>query len=465
MTADRLSPAMTARLLQYSDVENAHDDPERIARLAGLIDELRGDDALVVGTGDDFAPGVLSMVSEGGQALDFYRRVDPALETFGNHDFDYGADRALEIAAESPQTWLTANVRRDGGRFGADRGVERVAVRSVDGVDVGFFGVTAPETAASNPGAVGLSFETPLSTGREAVETLREEGVDRVVALSHLGGGDPELARALDVDAVLGGHLHSETAERVDGVPLARPGVNGRRLVELDLESGAVTLHDVGDGPVDERLREAVTRRREAADLSRVVTTVERPVRRDEEAVFGGEAPIGNFVADAFGRHGVDREVDLALQNSGGIRSGAPLSGEVTVADLVSVLPFEERVVAVEVDGATLRAALASAGDRVSFGASNWWHAHLSGARVRYHREEGLLSATVDGEPLSEGRTYTLATSEFVLGAGDEFSPLDGTLPVVERGAVQYEALVDHAREHGVWTPVEGRVVIEGAVE
>jgi len=456
---------MTARLLQYSDVENAHDDPERIARLAGLIDDRRGDETLVVGTGDDFAPGVLSLVSEGRQALDFYRRVDPALETFGNHDFDYGAERALEIAAESPQTWLTANVRRDGHRFGADRGVERVAVRSVDGLDVGFFGVTAPETTASNPGAAGLSFEDPLTAARDAVETLRERGADRVVALSHLGERDPDLARNLDVDAVLGGHLHSETAELVDGVPLTRPGVNGRRLVEVDLDSGAVTLHDVRDGPVDERLHETVERRRQAADLSTVVTTVDDPVRRDEETVFGGEAPIGNFVADAFRLEGVDREVDLALQNSGGIRSGPPLSGDVTVADLVSLLPFEEQVVAVAVDGATLREALASAGDRLSFGAENWWHAHLSGASLRYHRDGGLESVTVGGEPLADDRTYTLATSEFVLGAGDEFSALDETCPVLERGRVQYEALVAHARERGVTTPVEGRIVIDGPPE
>jgi len=453
---------MTARLLHYSDVENAHDHPERIARMAGLIAELRDDDTLVVGTGDDFAPGVLSLVSEGRQALDFYRRVDPALETFGNHDFDYGPDRALEIAAESPQTWLTANVRRDGRRFGAAEGVERVAVRSIDGLDVGFFGVTAPETAASNPGAVGLAFEDPLSAGRDAVETLRERGVDRVIALSHLGEGDPELARELDVDAVLGGHLHRETATRVDGVPVARPGVNGHRLVEVDLGSGTVTLHHVSDGSVDEDLRDTVERRRRAADLSEVVTTVDEPISRDEETVFGGEARVGNFVADAFRHAGVDREVDLALQNSGGIRSGAPLSGDVTVADLVSLLPFEERVVAVEVDGATLREALASAGDRVSFGVEDWWHAHLSGARIRYHRDHGLESVTVRGEPLSDGRTYTLATSEFVLGAGDEFPALDGALPVVERGDVQYEALVTHAREHGVTTPVEGRVAIEG---
>ncbi|MFT4885767.1 MAG: hypothetical protein ACI8U4_003295, partial [Natronomonas sp.] len=49
------------RLLHYSDIENAHDDPERVGRIAGLIDERRGADALVCGTGDNMAPGVLPL--------------------------------------------------------------------------------------------------------------------------------------------------------------------------------------------------------------------------------------------------------------------------------------------------------------------------------------------------------------------------------------------------------------------
>ncbi len=451
---------MTARLLHYSDVENAYDDPERIGRMAGLIAERRDDDTLVVGTGDDFSPGVLSLTTEGEQALDFYRAVAPDLETFGNHDFDYGPDRLREIVAESPQTWLTANVVADGGVFGAEVGVRTTTVRSVDGLDVGFFGLTAPETGASNPKAVGVGFEDPLASARDAVAELRAAGVDRVVALSHLGDGDAELARETDVDAVLGGHLHSETVDRVAGVPVVRPGVNGHRLAEVSLDGGEVTMHSVADGPVHEGVRDAMRERQREADLSEVVAVATTPVVRDEATVFGGEARVGNFVADAFRNAGFDREVDVALQNSGGIRSGEPLSGAVTVADLVSLVPFEERVAAVEVDGATLREALASAADPVSFGAEDWWHAHVSGARLTYDRSDGLTSVEVGGEPLRDDRTYVLATSEFVLGAGDEFPALDGDLRVLEYGAVQYEALVRHAREHGVETPVEGRVTI-----
>ncbi len=77
---------MAARTGRYSDVENAYDDPERIGRLAGLIDELRDPGTLVAGTGDNTSPGVLALVTEGEQSLPFFGAIGTDVETFGNHD-------------------------------------------------------------------------------------------------------------------------------------------------------------------------------------------------------------------------------------------------------------------------------------------------------------------------------------------------------------------------------------------
>lgn len=63
---------MSPRLRHYADVEAAHDDPERIGRLAGAVDALRDGDALVVGAGDDTGPSALALVT------DAYRRVTGA---------------------------------------------------------------------------------------------------------------------------------------------------------------------------------------------------------------------------------------------------------------------------------------------------------------------------------------------------------------------------------------------------
>ena len=163
---------MTLRLLHYSDIENAYDDPERIGRLAGSVDAVRDPDTLVFGTGDNTSPGILPLVTRGEQSLDFFRAVDPDADTLGNHDFDYGPDRALELIDRAPQPWICANVERNGGHFGRDGDIYRRRVFDANGTRVGVFGVVTPRTASINPATEDVSFTDPIAAAEEAVETL-----------------------------------------------------------------------------------------------------------------------------------------------------------------------------------------------------------------------------------------------------------------------------------------------------
>jgi 2',3'-cyclic-nucleotide 2'-phosphodiesterase (5'-nucleotidase family) len=450
---------MGPRLLHYSDVENAYDDPERIGRLAGVLRELDGEDALIAGTGDDTSPGVLALATEGRQALSFFEAVDTDVETFGNHDFDYGPAATRDVVADSPQTWVSANVRKNGDLFGADEGVVPWTVLEVDGDRVGFFGVTDPTTASINPEAGGLEFTDPMAAAERAVDALRIEGVDYVVALSHLGKDDDELARRVDVDAVLGGHVHDERVATVGGTVLTRPGVNGRVVMEVSLPDGEVTRHGVAGGPLDADVADALRANERDAGLDEVVATVEDPVARDRDAAFGGESRLGNWVTDAY-RWATG--ADVGLQNAGGIREGDPIAGEVTAADIVGLVPFEEPIDVAELTGAELLDVLAEgAGDHVAFEADGEWHAHVSGAEVVFDRDAGeVVAARVDGEPVDPGATYALATSSYLLYTDHEFPSLTEDHRV-ESGDLQYDVLVDYASEHGIEPSLEGRVRLE----
>ncbi|WP_433623893.1 bifunctional metallophosphatase/5'-nucleotidase [Halomicrococcus sp. NG-SE-24] len=444
------------RLLQYSDVENAYDDPGRIGRLAGRLGQLDGEDALLVGTGDNTSPGVLALVTEGRQALDLFSAVEPDVATFGNHDFDYGPAAVRDVVAESPQTWVTANVFRDGERFAADL-TRRTAVLEADGTRVGFTGVTTPRTASLNPQATDLTFADPVAAAEEAVADLRTRGVDRrgevVVAPAEMRQDDD----AVDADAVLGGHVPTERIDRVDGTLVTRPGDGGRAVLEVDLEAGTATRHETGDARRANEVARALRERMAAAGLDEVVASVEEPLVRTEATLFGGESRVGNFVADAY-RWAIG--ADVALQNSGGIRSGDPIQGEVTVADLVSLIPFEEPVAVAELSGERLRAALRQAVDgSLEFAEDGWFHAHVSGAELAWDRDAGTVEVVrVDGEPLDPSATYTVATSDYVLHTDDEFPAIEESQRVAT-GDVQYEVLVEYARTTGIGPSVEGRVV------
>ncbi|ELZ56829.1 MULTISPECIES: bifunctional metallophosphatase/5'-nucleotidase [Halorubrum] len=454
------------RLVHYSDIENVFDDPERAARLAGRIRALSGPDAAVVATGDTTAPGVLSLVATGRQVLDFYEATGTLLDTFGNHEFDYGPDALRDLVADAPATFVSANVRDEAGEpFGCDEGVVPWAVREVDGATVGFVGVTDPATDSLNPMAADLSFDDPVAAAGEALAEMRqsvadEGGLDRAVILSHLGAGDDDLARELDADAVLGGHVHSRRNETVADTLLVRPGVNGEAVadVDLDAEPPTATLHEPAGAEPAPGLADALAERMAAADLGEVVDTVGEPIERSGEVVHGGECRVGNFVADAF-RWAHD--ADVGLSNAGGLRQGDPFDGDVTKADLISLIPFEEPVALASVTGGELRDVLREmAAPEVDFGEEDWWHGHVSNARLVWDADaELIMEATVGGEPIDPDARYTVAVSEYLLHSEHEFPTLSERHRIDEAD-IQYEVLAAYARERGIDPEIEGRIEI-----
>ncbi len=452
---------MTPRVLHYSDLEGVYDRPARLARLAGRIDDLRDDGTLLCGSGDNTAPGVLSLVARGRQALPFFERVAPDAGTFGNHDFDYGHEATRGFVRDSPQQWVSANlVVDDDGEdvpFGAGAGVERSTVVECGGARVGITGVLDPAAADLTTQMDDLRVSDPVEAVGREIGRLREANVDYLVVLSHLGSGDDELARRFDLDAVLGGHVHAERAETVAGTPCTRPGPNGHRVMAVDLETGETTAHPVADADPDEALLATYERMEAETGLDETVAHVERPVERTRSLRTSGECRIGNFVADAY-RWAAG--ADVGLHNAGGIRDGPPRAGAVTVADLVSVVPFDEPVAVAELSGDDLRALFGEA-FRAPHGEDRWT-AHVSGCSVTYDSDaRELCEVRVGGDPVAGDRTYTVATNDFLLESPAEFPTLTADRRV-ETLDTQYEVLADYARTEGVAPAVTGRLDLDG---
>lgn len=448
---------MTCTLLHYADLERAHDDPETIGRLVGLVERLRDDETVVCGSGDDTGPGVLSLVTQGRQALDFYRAVDADVETFGNHDFDHGIDELLSVVEESPPTWVCANAVREGERFGATQGTEPWTVVQAGDRRIGIVGVAHPETAEINPNAAAVRFTDPIPAVEFAVDRLRNESVDRVVVVSHLGD-DTELARTVDVDVVLGGHDHERTVDLVDGTLVCRPGGTGEYLLEVSFadDRPTATHHDVAEGPLETNVAETYRRRTAEAGLAEVVGTTDEPIHCDLTACKQGESEIGNLITDAYRWK---TGADVGLNSGGGFRRRPPLRGAVTAFELVEVTPYGTDLVVVRVDGETLLAtlrglALADAPDDLP----RWHFGHVSGAEVVWDdAAEELRAARVDGDPVDPAAAYEVATSEFFV-ASDGLFPAIGPGNVVGRHGPQYEAVVEYVHETGLHPRLEGRI-------
>ena len=160
------------------------------------------------------------------------------------------------------------------------------------------------------------------------------------------------------------------------------------------------------------------------------------------------ETNVGDFIADAY-RAALG--ADVALFNGGSIRADTIIgAGDLTRRDVLSMLPFKNKVVKVEVTGATLRAALEHGVSRSAEDKEPGRFPQVSGLRFSFDasRPAGsrLTSVTVGGQPLDEQRTYTLAAPTFVVkDAGDGYTMFRGVKFLVqpEQGLTDSDILRD----------------------
>ncbi|WP_435333218.1 bifunctional metallophosphatase/5'-nucleotidase [Haloarchaeobius sp. TZWWS8] len=448
---------MSLRLLHFADLEAAYDVPERVGRVVTAIETLRDESTVVTGGGDDTSPSVLSMATAGRQSLDFFEAVRPDVEVFGNHEFDHSPARAVELARESPQTWLNANVYEGDERFAAEVSTASTVVDTAAG-RVGLFGLSPPELCAINPGLT-FNVRDPVSVGtREAERLRREDDAEYVVAVSHCGD-DTELAAAADVDVILGGHDHEPRDEVVAGTRLVRPGAAGRRLAEVRVEpDGTETRwHDVTEFDPDEAVTQTLDHRLEALGLDTVVTTVDGPLSR---RVRDGESPVGTFVAESFRRAG---DADVGLVNSMAMRDcGVPLDGRVTLADLHSLVPFDGGgLVTLSLSGRELRAVAREASAK-HIDRDDLWNGQFAGLTMTWDAErETVDSLAVGDRPVDPEARYTLTTLRYLIVEDTEFPTLGESAVVAESGSL-HEAMADCARQSGIPTQPVGWLTRSG---
>ncbi len=304
---------------------------------------------------------------------------------------------------------------------------------------------------------------------------MEAQGADLVVVTSHLCGSDArDLAAAVDgIDVIVGDHCAEvlQEPEVINDTIVSFAGDEYDFLGELtltvqfgDVKSHEFTLHEVTtditpdptiqaivddwEAQLDEALGEVIGFRNNAWDVR-------------TEAVRSGETGFANYIADTI-RMSVG--ADVALTNGGGIRSDQIYEGgeDITRRDVLSILPFGNTVVMVEVSGATILQALehgVAAGTpqgrfpQVSGMTYVWDPSADAGARI--------VDVTVGGAPLDPAATYTLATNDFLLGGGDGYEMLaDGTVLIGPEGAQPMDTvLINRIQAEGdVTVATDGRI-------
>jgi 2',3'-cyclic-nucleotide 2'-phosphodiesterase/3'-nucleotidase len=484
--AAQSAPDVQVTLFHDTHLHGQLEGPERVT-FGHYIGQVRQQQArllapaasLLVGNGDDIAPSLMSSVFGGQHIIDSFNAAGLDVDTFGNHEFDLGPDRLVELIQSARYSIVSANVRdvRTGDVFGAEAGARQWVIKTVAGIRFGFTGlapVTTPE--ASSPGP-NVQFLDPVAVMSDLVPRMRADGAQVVVILSHLcPAGIAEVARQVaGIDVVVGDHCAGvlQQPELINGTIVSRRGDELRYLGQLDLFLDARTgrinrfafnlLKTAGDGPLD-AATDAVLQSykgRLDAELAAPAGTVTVPLEVTRPVMRSGEAAAGNLVADALRFWG---KSDVALQNGGGVRGERTYGpGVLAKRDVSEMLPFANYGTVLSLTGAQLVSALenglgqteqqAGRFPQVSGLSLTYDPAAPPGARVR--------QVLVGGRPLDRSASYTLTTVDFLANGGDGYDAFkDATVLIpASQGPLQTAMLLDYLAAQGTVGPVvEGRI-------
>jgi 5'-nucleotidase len=387
-------------------------------------------------SGDTISPSVESITYKGAQMIDAWNAAGLDYATFGNHEFDFGPDVLRERMKESKFKWVAANVidKKTGTPFGD---AAAFAIREFEGVKIGIFGLTLEETKTTSRPGQDVEFLNACETARQMVNELHSRGAKTIIALTHLSmSEDKQVARCADVDVIIGGHEHTLLESASGGAPIFKMTSDGRELGQIDLNisktSGEVESIDWKVIPVTAETKEdpsfAGLYRKYGALLKELAVVVGRStVDLDARSAINRtqETNMGDFIADSFR---VATAADVALMNGGSIRADEIIHpGALTQRHVLSTLPFKNKVVKLELTGATLREVLEHGLARSAEDAEPGRFPQVSGMRFSFDatRPAGsrIVSLTVNGKPLDEKRKYTIAASDYVaIDGGDGYS-------------------------------------------
>jgi 5'-nucleotidase / UDP-sugar diphosphatase len=474
------SCSVRVTLLQLNDVYQFipvdQDKNGGLARVLTLKKQIQQEspNTLFLLAGDTISPSVESITYKGAQMIEAWNALGLDYATFGNHEFDFGPDVLRQRMKESHFKWIAANVidTTTNKPFG---GADAFVIREFEGVKVGIFGLVLPETKVTSRPGPNVDFVTPCDIAKKTVTEIRAKGAKVVVALTHLSmGEDKEVARCSDVDVVIGGHEHTLLESAAGGAPIFKMTADARELGRIDLNisktSGELESIDwkvikvTSDIKSDNQFTAAMGKYAPLlASLSKRVGRTSVPLNAGSAASRTQETNVGNLVTDAFRRA---TAADVAIMNGGSIRADSIIGvGPITKRDILSILPFKNRVLKISVAGSVLRAALEHGVSRSREDSEPGRFPQVSGIRFTFDasRPAGsrIVNVTVNGQPLDDNRKYSLATTNFLaIDGGDGYSMLQGAPQLIplDRAQVDSDVLTKMIAGRTIAPKIEGRI-------
>lgn len=451
-----------------------------MSKFANAVKEYKeaNPNTIVVSGGDNYQGSAMSNLTYGKPVSAMMKEMGVVASAVGNHEFDWGTDKIAQWAKDGNFDYLASNIYVKATGKPVDY-AKPYKIVEMDGVKVGFVGLTTPETAyKTKPENVsGIEFKDPIECGEFWAKKLKsgelpEGKADIVIALTHLGsaqegygsdiskevtGEAADLCSAKDIDAVVSSHTHKSVAGYVNGKPVIQAYYAGRTLgdlkIVLDKDNNLVSITPIldnlyerqetlRDDPTVKAIYDEYTKELQPI-LDEVVGVTDIELSHDRFG-YEGTSPLGKWVCDVMRK---TAKTQIAVTNGGGLRE--PIhKGNITMGMLYTVMPFDNTLVTMDMTGAQLRVLLENAIMNTNIG----W-GQVSGVTVYYDKtkEAGKRITSMileDGTRVEDNKIYSVVTNDFMAQGGDQYD-FTGATNIKDTNIPIRDALVDSLKALG----------------
>ena len=490
---------------RFDSTCNAEDDAAGecfggVARVATAINTLRdeltaaGENVIVLDAGDQFQGSLMYTTYKGEVEAEFMEAIGFDAMAVGNHEFDDGPENLARFVDMVSFPVISGNLDLSQSNVLSDEMVPDHVILDVNGMQVGIVSALATDTAETSSPGPSIIFQDEIDALQADVDALTEQGVTMIIALTHVGlPVDIRIAEAVTgIDVIVGGHSHTylsasdedragaypTMALNPEGVfvPIVQAYAYSKYLghLEVTFDDDGNVVYAGGDTMVLDASVEP------DAELAARVAELAGPIEEAMAEVIGAssefiegdrtvcravECPMGNLVADAMLDRVADQGIQIAIQNGGGLRASID-SGDITMGEIFTVLPFQNTVATFQLTGAGVLAALENGVSQVADGAGRF--PQVSGMRYTWDADaepgSRIVSAEVDmdgsWEAIDPEAVYGVVSNNYMRSGGDGYSVFaaDG-MNAYDFGPGLEQVVADYIAENSPYTPyVDGRI-------
>ncbi len=437
----------------------------RIATIVKMVQEENarsGIPTLFLCAGDVLQGTPMSTLFKGEPDIICLNKMGLNAMVLGNHEFDYGQENLNKLRKLAEFPILGANVVSERGQAPI---VTSFFTRHIKGIKINILGLVTDETPiTTHPKNVKtLLFLNPITTAKEVLSKIEKEGI--IIALTHLGyETDKKLAKSTKgIDIIIGGHSHTKIEEpkKVNNTLICQAYEYGKFVgrLDLDIEKGKITRYESELIPVTEEIEENVEIK-EIVDkyvskldtrLKVVIGTALTPLNGKREDIRNKETNLGNLIAD------VVREMvkaDIAFVNAGSIRASID-RGEITVEEVINVLPFGGHLVTMELTGSEVLEILRH---DAKLEPSSGGFLQVSGITLEIKNNE-ITALGIGTKGIELEKLYKVATNDFLAAGGDGYTAFKKGRKYIDTGLVFSDLLIDYIKTNkDIDAKTDGRI-------